>query len=285
MATADTQPRTFPERDEWLRTVLASDLPHVAARVACVIGLHLNVRSGRCDPGIDDIIAASKVSERSIYRKIVLLERAGWIAIRRIRGPGRHNEYFLVYPDRAVAGLGAGLDPALPCHSSVSVTLPKHPLRPATTVAGQDKRQAKRQGAGAKTPAPRERERRELALAVIPGALAPVSSAPKEGKEVAVDRFSDLLAVWQRPWGENEAAARVAFAKACREADPDAIIASARAWVAAKEPDRHLQPLEKWLARGAWKNQPPSPKQKRNGGKVSLSNIALAISRDGGDQS
>jgi hypothetical protein len=133
--TKTNQPTTFLERDEWLRAVIASDLPHVAVRVAVAIGLKLHVKTGRCDPGIDDIITASNVPERSIYRQIALLERAGWIAVQRVRGFGRRNEYVLVYPDKAVAGYNpdravAGLDPTYPASGDTS-TLPKTAIYPA----------------------------------------------------------------------------------------------------------------------------------------------------------
>jgi len=107
----------------------------------------------------------------------------------------------------------------------------------------------------------------------------------------ARDNFGALLTIWKRPpWGdEDEAAAWVAYVEICRE-DPDIadeIVASARRWVAAYQhkPDM-LKPLEKWLSKGTWKNLPPQRKQPRNAGKVSLSDIALAITRDdGSDQS
>lgn len=112
------------------------------------------------------------------------------------------------------------------------------------------------------------------------GALAPDGGAPEEGKKavdrLVVDWFPELLAVWQRPWGDDAAAAHRAFAMACREAEPDEIIAAARAWVSAVEP-RFLKPLAEWLAKGLWQNQPPHRKPTRNGGKVSLSAIALEI--------
>ena len=75
------------------------------------------------------------------------------------------------------------------------------------------------------------------------------------------DRFAELLAIWLRPWGEeDETDACLAFALVCREADPDDIIDSARRWVAAVEP-RFLKPLAKWLVKGLWKKSPP-PKPK-----------------------
>lgn len=100
--------------------------------------------------------------------------------------------------------------------------------------------------------------------------------------------FATLVAIWKRPHGdEDEDAAWRAFVSACIscQRDPDDIandiIASARRWVAAyRHKPEMLKPLWKWLGNGTWKNQPPSPKPKRNAGKVSLANVALAISRE-----
>jgi hypothetical protein len=75
MPDAKTQPRTFLERDDWLRAVIASDLPHVAIRVAVAIGLHLHVKSGRCDPGYDALAAGLRMSRRSIFRLVAMLRR------------------------------------------------------------------------------------------------------------------------------------------------------------------------------------------------------------------
>lgn len=147
MTDAPANPKSFEERDHWMRAVLKSELPPVAVHVALVIGFHLKVKTGRCYPGIDDIITASHVPERSLYRQITLLEDAGWLSIKRVRRPGQHNEYTLVYPATAMAGnkpdtAMAGKKSAT-CQSYGRGDLPKHPQRPATTVAGQNKRQAK----------------------------------------------------------------------------------------------------------------------------------------------
>ena len=275
MTTADTQPSTFLERDDWMRAVCASDLPHVTARIAVRIALHLRVTSGQCNPGIDKIAKGSNISERSAYRQIAALRRAGWIAIRRGGGRERCNEYVLRYPDRAVSGFKP-LNP----DSGDNETLTERVVNPDNR--WQTKRgTAKRTGAGAHTPAPRERERsRSLA---VPGALAPVGGALEQGK-VAVDHFPELLAIWQRPWGEDEPAAHRAFAEASRAADPDDIVAAARAWVATVEP-RFLKPLAAWLAKGLWQNQPPQRKPTRNGGKVSWSQQAFEIGQRWGDRS
>jgi hypothetical protein len=274
--TDATQPKTFLERDDWIRAVLASDLPHVAVRVAVVIGFHLNVETGRCYPGIDDIKTASAVPERSLYRQIALLEKAGWISIQRVRKPGRNNEYILTRPAIPMAGD----PPDETCQNYGRGDLPKQAIRPANRVAGQNKRTREdTTGSPAYSGGPRERDARARE---DPGAHA-VCGAPEVKQELVPDRFADLLAIWQRPWGEeSEADAGLAFAIACREADLDQIIDSARRWTAAVEP-RFLKPLAKWLAKGLLKKSPPQ-RPRRNAGKVSLSAIALAITQEEGDQ-
>ena len=126
--------------------------------------------------------------------------------------------------------------------------------------------------AGATTPATGESER-ELTLAE-PRAPSPDGGALK-------DKFGLLLSIYKRPYGDDEVAAWRAFVQACGN-DPDIaddILDSARRWIAARPPEK-LQKLETWITQGAWKNSPPQ-KQPRGSGKVSLANIALAISREG----
>ena len=287
MKTTATQPSTFLERDEWLRAVLASDLPHVAARVALAIGQHLRVRTGRCDPSFAGIATASHVSERTVYRLVTLLEHAGWIAMQRGgRGQGQRNQYILTYPDTAQSGFypdtaQSGLDDVTLTQLCQASTLPKRALYPDTTVAVKKRTTKKeRRAADAATSAAGERER-ELALA-DPGALA-VGGARE-------DKFAELLSIWKRhPHGpEDEAAAWKAFVAECSKGDPDeisdAILASGHRWVAAYQHEPNmLKPLWKWLAHGIWKHHPDKKQPKRNAGKVSLVNIALAVSRDEGE--
>jgi hypothetical protein len=280
MPVTDTsrQPTTFLERDDWMRAVLASDLPPVAVRVAVAIGLHLHVKSGRCDPGIPDIIAATgNIPERSIYRQIALLKKAGWLSIRRIRRAGRHNEYVLTKPAKAMAGneperpakAVAGNEPSQPATGD-RVYLPKQASVPATTVAGQDKRQAKKiQAADAHTSAAGERES-EHTLA-DPGAPAPGGGARKE-------EFDRLWALWSSHRNfpdsdEDEARGWEAYvAIVPHEADPGEIYSRAEAHIAGvKANGLKVGDLYKWLSRNNWRKEPappPSRKPKR-GGKVS----------------
>jgi hypothetical protein len=96
-------PKTFAERDNWMRAVIASDLPPIARVVAIRIALHLRITTGRCDPSFPTLAAESHISERTTYRLVDLLEHSGWIAV--TRASGRGNQYTLVTPDRTMAGV------------------------------------------------------------------------------------------------------------------------------------------------------------------------------------
>jgi hypothetical protein len=67
-----------------------------------------------------------------------------------------------------------------------------------------------------------------------------------------------LRAIWARPWADDDAADRRAFAQACQEAAPEIIIAAAAAFVAAADAPRFLPPLAKWLAAHGWEKPPPT---------------------------
>jgi Helix-turn-helix domain len=97
-------PKTFEARDDWMRAVLAADLPDAAARLAVRIGLHLRVKTGKCNPSYATLAAESRIGERSAYRLVALLEAAGWLAVQRTRGR-LSNQYVLLNPANAMAGL------------------------------------------------------------------------------------------------------------------------------------------------------------------------------------
>jgi hypothetical protein len=135
---------------------------------------------------------------------------------------------------------------------------------------------------------PHGREKRSLALASPPGARSPVGGAPVQVKQEVTapdDRFPELLEVWDRGFLDDEAAARRAFAAACREAEPDTIIAAAREWAAAFDAPRFLPKLEKWLAARGWTKQPPSRRPQRNRGKPSLFKTAIEYAQRRGGHS
>jgi len=67
-----SNPQTFPDRDNWMRVMLAADLPHAAVRLAMRIALHLRVYTGQCNPSCATLADETRLSERSIYRLLDL---------------------------------------------------------------------------------------------------------------------------------------------------------------------------------------------------------------------
>jgi hypothetical protein len=95
-------PKTFLERDDWMRAMNASGLPPAVRILAIGIALHVNVKTGQCDPGHACLCKETGISERSINRFFGWLERTGWLAITR-RGRGKNNSYVLLRPAKAMA--------------------------------------------------------------------------------------------------------------------------------------------------------------------------------------
>jgi hypothetical protein len=97
-------PKTFKERDAWMRAVLASDLSNGVMRLAVRIALHLNVETGRCDPGYDALASELRLSRRSIIRDVAVLEQAGWVSVARWR-QHQSNHFSLLRADRGDTAL------------------------------------------------------------------------------------------------------------------------------------------------------------------------------------
>jgi hypothetical protein len=82
------------------------------------------------------------------------------------------------------------------------------------------------------------------------------------------DIFAELAEIWARPWADDEAVDRMAFAKALREGtDAAEIVEAAKAWVAAADAPRFLQPLHKWLNGRGWEKVPPPRRCRRHHGQ------------------
>jgi hypothetical protein len=91
---------------------------------------------------------------------------------------------------------------------------------------------------------------------------------PLAQEESGGAKFSDLRAIWARPWADDDSADRRAFELACQEVAPDDIIAAAQAWVAAADNPRFLPSLAKWLANRGWEKPPPKRGRARGNGKA-----------------
>jgi hypothetical protein len=78
---------TFPDRDNWMRLLLADDALSPSAKVVAQrLALHLNVKSGRCDPSLDRLAQGTGMSRSTMKRTLQDLDKAGWIGIRRSSG-------------------------------------------------------------------------------------------------------------------------------------------------------------------------------------------------------
>jgi hypothetical protein len=151
----------------------------------------------------------------------------------------------------------------------------------------------KNQGGASKEAPPLERERVHYPspAAALDGAagkietslLVSASATPEE------EEFAALRAAWPRPFADDEAADRRAFAEARAIASVDQIVAGACAWAAAADAPRYLQPLAKFLAGRCWEKPPPQrgrthPQHRRNGNKVDLCQMMLGMAAEFEDQ-
>jgi hypothetical protein len=115
-------------------------------------------------------------------------------------------------------------------------------------------------------------------------------SAEGDNRRVVVlhpggDHFSELWAIWRRPWLADEATkpeAQHAFIEACNHPDPEVradpveIIERARNWVIDFPDDpRFLPKLSTWLAGRGWETEPPPPRHRRRDRKISAAEWML----------
>jgi Helix-turn-helix domain len=258
LAKLAASPRTFLDRDNWMRAVLASDLPDAAVRVAMSIALHLHVNTGRCNPSYATLAADSHVSERSTYRLVDLLEHRGWIAI--TRSTGRLNNYTLLTPDRALAGVGAHPTPDRATAGDHCQN--EHPT-PDRATAGDHCQYAgslKAQRAKKRT-AERESD-----------SATPDFFAPREGKKSGGAKqahrkkstgqtaasFDQFWAAYPRRVAKD--AARRAFdAAITRGAHADALIGGAKRYAVERkgEPPKWTKHPATWLNGGCWEDEAP----------------------------
>jgi hypothetical protein len=121
-----------------------------------------------------------------------------------------------------------------------------------------------------------------------PATASLASTAAPDSRHQQEEGFAQLRAVWARPWPDDDAADRHAFALACREVKPGALIAAATVFVAAVDSPRFLPPLARWLDGRGWTKPPPQrprrsaprPHQRngqRRNGKVNVANMFFAI--------
>jgi DNA-binding MarR family transcriptional regulator len=79
-------------RYDWMAAVLAdAELTQAQRLVAMRVALHLNAKTGRCDPGTRTIAVGTGCDRTTTIRAIKALVARGWITIERSRGWHRNN--------------------------------------------------------------------------------------------------------------------------------------------------------------------------------------------------
>jgi hypothetical protein len=115
---------------------------------------------------------------------------------------------------------------------------------------------------GSKEPPNMEGERDSIVLAhdsTPPDRGAGADAPPRSFTQAsqAAETYSEVRAIWQRPWCDDERVDRRAFERACEEGTPADILDAAKAWVAVADAPRFLPPLARWLDSKGWDRPPP----------------------------
>jgi hypothetical protein len=229
--------KTFKDRDDWMRAINASSLPHTARCLAFGIALHLNIKTGRCDPGYDLLVKEVGISRRSIGRLVALLKRSGWLGVKR-GGAGQTNSYLLLV--QKCHSSGTSRSATALAHQTDS-EVPTGALRSATALALLDVPHGGTQKANLTT-----KKRRKESL--------PRFFAPTAGREGG---FEEFWAAFPRKVAKETARKR--FATAVKGgAEPATIIAAARRYreERAGQPPRYTKHPTTWLQGQCWLDEP-----------------------------
>jgi hypothetical protein len=281
MATQPTNPQTFLDRDNWMRALLASDQPCAAVRLGIAIALHLNVKTGRCDPGHKTLkkdTGMSGETTRSVERWVAHLQRTGWLDIQ--RGGRKHtNSYVLIRPAKAVADQKRDMtrqqvadqtsfpdfDPPLSADDPpLSAPLTRHfQADDPPPVGGQKERTTKREKKGKRKTLRAARVERDDTPDSAPHGDLKKDAPAKEGtrakaRAVPAEAFERFWAVYPKRTGID--AARKAFDRVVADgADVDAVVARAVLYAVERkgEPPRFTLDPKNWLRDGKWKDPPP----------------------------
>lgn len=82
-------------RHEWIDAVMESSLPAPAKHICHA--LYHRASTNDIRPSVSTIMRDTSLSERTVSRHLVTLEKAGWLSVR--RGKGRVNRYTLAQPN------------------------------------------------------------------------------------------------------------------------------------------------------------------------------------------
>ena len=282
-------------RVAFMERASAPTVPPHALKLAYLIAFkYMNRKTMTARPAQETLARDLNVSVRTVQRLLDILEPLGLVIV---PGDGRGlASTYCIDPERVtrVSSFSA--------QKGDKKGRQKPPKR-VTPVSPQPRKNQNTGEGVLRTPLSRERETFACANDFPNGGDPPADAGPRQERPPAQqspleaesltarssladgkERFSELRAVWARPWADDDAADQRAFEAACREVAPKAIIAAAAAHVAAADAPRFLPPLAKWLASRGWEKPPPTKKgsngaARRPGRKANLADIGAELVR------
>jgi hypothetical protein len=257
-------PKTFKERDEWMRALVESGLPHGVVRLAVRLALHLYVESGRCDPHYAMLATELRLSRRSIIRGIAVLERAGWVSVARV---GQHlhqpNQFSLLRADRGDTALSPRKAATGVTNSADRGDKDRHS---AVTygVTQQSVRTAKNSGRDSLSP--------DSALHAVSKTDARSKAAAgkkRRGHVNADEAFARFWAAYPKRVA-REAALKAFAAAVKRGVDPETLIAGAKRYAVERtgENAEYTKHPATWLKGGCWDDEQSGPAVLDNDGNI-----------------
>ena len=264
------------DRMSWLdRIARDPNLSPGAFRIAYVISGLINRETGDAWPGLDHLANVLSLDEKSIRRLVDELVSGGYLVKQR-GGNGRPNRYRMQFSDRTEMPDQADGRPDNNVHSADS-----RPDKYVRSAEGRPDISARPE------PAPEEQtghfcpsdrtflsmqtghicppiSLKDLSEDLFEGDISPPTSSgarqPRRGAGKAESRFEEFYAAFPRK--VSKGAARKAWAKAVRLAEPATIIAGAERYARERsgEDPRFTKHPATWLNAEAWHDEPaPQP--------------------------
>jgi hypothetical protein len=104
MGTGKRRTDFYVRKLKWLDALsIALSNDHFTAHVAMIIGRHMNSDTGETFVGRETIADLIGGHVRTVERSIQILERLGFLFVRRARGRGHANTYVMTFPEKAAS--------------------------------------------------------------------------------------------------------------------------------------------------------------------------------------
>jgi hypothetical protein len=234
------------EKFRWLEQLACDNrLPPLAARLAILLSAYFNLDyDGAAWPSQETLATKLGVTREWVGKTLGALVAFGYLEATR-RGRNHTNLYRMAVPEPAEK---AADDVNYRSHHNADDvnSSPEGCELPVHTTP------LKTPGVSKETPKERREREKENSdeFSIIHGALrsqarAPIKEIEEENSSPPEDssEYQQLRAAWPRPFADDDAADRRAFAEARAVASFEEIMAGASAWAAAADAPRFLQPL------------------------------------------